>query len=45
MMGDKITAKTTMAALGVPLVAGSDGAVADVARGPGGRRAASAIRC
>jgi acetyl-CoA carboxylase biotin carboxylase subunit len=31
MMGDKITAKTTMADLGVPLVAGSDGAVADVA--------------
>ncbi len=31
MMGDKITAKTTMAQLGVPLVAGSDGAVADVA--------------
>jgi acetyl-CoA carboxylase biotin carboxylase subunit len=31
MMGDKITAKTTMAGLGVPLVAGSDGAVADVA--------------
>jgi acetyl-CoA carboxylase biotin carboxylase subunit len=31
MMGDKITAKTTMARLGVPLVAGSDGAVADVA--------------
>jgi acetyl-CoA carboxylase biotin carboxylase subunit len=31
MMGDKITAKTTMAELGVPLVAGSDGAVADVA--------------
>ncbi len=31
MMGDKITAKTTMASLGVPLVAGSDGAVADVA--------------
>jgi acetyl-CoA carboxylase biotin carboxylase subunit len=31
MMGDKITAKTTMAKLGVPLVAGSDGAVADVA--------------
>jgi acetyl-CoA carboxylase biotin carboxylase subunit len=31
IMGDKITAKTTMAALGVPLVAGSDGAVADLA--------------
>jgi acetyl-CoA carboxylase biotin carboxylase subunit len=31
MMGDKITAKETMARLGVPLVAGSDGAVADVA--------------
>jgi acetyl-CoA carboxylase biotin carboxylase subunit len=32
LMGDKITAKTTMAKLGVPLVAGSDGAVADVAQ-------------
>ncbi len=31
LMGDKITAKTTMARLGVPLVAGSAGAVADVA--------------
>ena len=31
MMGDKITAKRAMASLGVPLVAGSDGAVADVA--------------
>ena len=30
LMGDKITAKTAMAQLGVPLVAGSDGAVADV---------------
>ncbi|MDF7674166.1 acetyl-CoA carboxylase biotin carboxylase subunit [Acetobacteraceae bacterium ESL0709] len=30
MMGDKITAKTTMAALGVPLVPGSDGAVEDL---------------
>jgi acetyl-CoA carboxylase biotin carboxylase subunit len=31
MMGDKITAKTTMAELGVPLVPGSDGAVPDLA--------------
>ncbi len=30
MMGDKITAKTAMASLGVPLVPGSDGAVADL---------------
>jgi acetyl-CoA carboxylase biotin carboxylase subunit len=30
MMGDKITAKTTMAALGVPLVPGSDGALTDI---------------
>ncbi len=30
MMGDKITAKTAMASLGVPLVPGSPGAVADL---------------
>jgi acetyl-CoA carboxylase biotin carboxylase subunit len=30
MMGDKITAKTAMARLGVPLVPGSDGALADL---------------
>ncbi len=37
MMGDKITAKTAMARLGVPLVPGSDGAVPDLetARGVG----------
>ena len=32
MMGDKITAKATMAKLGVPLVPGSDGAVPDIAK-------------
>jgi acetyl-CoA carboxylase biotin carboxylase subunit len=31
-MGDKITAKRAMAKLGVPLVAGSDGAVPDIAK-------------
>jgi acetyl-CoA carboxylase biotin carboxylase subunit len=31
MMGDKVTAKAAMARLGVPLVAGSDGLVPDVA--------------
>ena len=44
MMGDKIAAKTAMAALGVPLVPGSDGAVPDLrkrAMWPAG----SAIRC
>ncbi len=30
MMGDKIAAKTAMASLGVPLVAGSDGEIADL---------------
>ncbi len=39
MMGDKITAKATMAALGVPLVPGSDGEVPDLeaARAVAGR--------
>jgi len=32
MMGDKIAAKAAMAGLGVPLVAGSDGAVEDIAK-------------
>ena len=45
MMGDKIAAKTAMAALGVPLVPGSDGAVGRRRRGARGRRRASAIRC
>ncbi|MHB1302835.1 MAG: acetyl-CoA carboxylase biotin carboxylase subunit [Acidiphilium sp.] len=42
MMGDKITAKTTMAELGVPLVPGSDGEVPDVATA---RAVAAAIGC
>ncbi len=35
MMGDKITAKAAMASLGVPLVPGSEGAVADLAEAAG----------
>ncbi len=40
MMGDKIEAKSAMAALGVPLVPGSDGAVSDL---DAARRIAAAI--
>ncbi len=40
MMGDKIEAKSAMAALGVPLVPGSDGAVSDL---DSARRIAAAI--
>ena len=39
MMGDKIAAKTAMAAVGVPLVPGSDGEVSDLETAPVGRRA------
>ncbi|HQT60981.1 MULTISPECIES: acetyl-CoA carboxylase biotin carboxylase subunit [unclassified Acidiphilium] len=42
MMGDKITAKTTMADLGVPLVPGSDGEVPDV---EAAKRVAAEIGC
>ena len=37
-MGDKSVAKETMQAAGVPVVPGSDGAVADVAEGPAAAR-------
>ena len=38
MMGDKITARTAMAGLGVPLVAGSAGALPDLEGAPNGGR-------
>ena len=45
MMGDKIAAKAAMAAIGVPLVAGSDGALDDVAAGPPRSPTGSATPC
>jgi acetyl-CoA carboxylase biotin carboxylase subunit len=44
MMGDKITAKETMKALGVPCVPGSDGGVRRSGNGAGGSPPRSAIR-
>ena len=40
-MGDKSVAKETMVAAGVPVVPGSDGAVADVAEGLAAARVAA----
>ena len=45
IMGDKIEAKRTAKRLGIPVVPGSDGGVADEADRPQGRRPRSAIRC
>ena len=45
MMGDKIAAKTAMAAVGLPLVLGSDGEMPDLRVGPLGCQTASATPC
>ena len=43
-MGDKIEAKRTAKALGIPVVPGSEGGVADVAEARDSRQRTSAIR-
>ena len=45
IMGDKIAAKQTAVRLGIPVVPGSDGGVADADDGQAPRRGASATRC
>ena len=45
IMGDKIEAKRTAKALGIPVVPGSEGGVADLAEARRSGRAISAIRC